>query len=276
MRSLFSPFTPPHRFYSPDDVNSTAVRPEVDIDWPAEGEEMPEQFGGSRTTLMPSIYIFQTPKDFTGLWKEIEAEDTRRLLRDGSANPQFGKKLKRWMLRFDRNNPLIVVGGPHEGEPLTWNPSTTPRPRGRRDDPKTAWISELAYVLSMGFKDTATPKSIEEFKAAVNRHAGQTLRLETGLSGQCRPDKVRYIRVTTTDPATGQPETSVIPDPTGKKGCGARAYTRDFKTPNGYATEIECDCGTPTEAEAQQGVQPVVVTFRGFESVDRVLPPMGG
>lgn len=275
MRNLFD-HRHPLRFYSPDDVNSTAVRPEVEVDWPADGEPMPEQFGGARTTLMPSIYIFQTPKSFESLWRKIEVTDSRRLLRNGQPNPTFEKKVERWMLRFDRNNPLIVMGGPHEGEPLTWNPSTTPRALGRKDDPKTAWISELAFLLATGFKDAARSSSIDEFKAAINRHAGQPVRLETGLSGQCRADKVRYIRVETTDPATGQKEVSNIPDPTGRKGCGARAYTKDFKTPNGYSLEVECDCGTPTEAEVQQGVQAVRVTFRGFESVERVLPPIGG
>ena len=114
------------------------------------------------------------------------------------------------------------------------------------------------------------PKTIDETKAVVNKYAGREIRLEHGLSGQCRPDKVRYIRI-----LLDGVEQDML-DPAGTKGCGARYYTKDFKDAesNTYITEIACDCGTPTPEQAAAGQQPVTVVLRGFESVEKILPPL--
>jgi hypothetical protein len=271
----FNLFGVPQQFYSPDDVNSTAPRPEPDLEWP-EGDELPEQFGGARSTLMPGIYLFQTPSSFDGLWKDIAIEDGRKTMPDGTANPNYKQKVARKQIRFDRNHPLVVVGGPHDGDVMTWNCSTNPRVRGRKDDPKSPWISDAAYLHTIALADKTRVKSADELKAAINSHAGAKIRLETGLSGQCRPDRVRRICLIVTDPATGQQSKSYLDDPSGQKGCGARFYTDDFRNPQTgkYDLEVGCDCGQPTAEEAVAGKLPVNVVVRGFESVERILPPL--
>ena len=216
------------------DINATYQRTDIG-DWPTAADgQLPEQMGGVRSTLLPGIDVFKLPANLSQLWTEFETEDTRQFLPTGQPNPTHGQKIKRVQLKLDRNNPLIVVGGKHDGEPMTANFSTNPRPRGKKDDQKTAWISDLQYLIFNALGDKTMPKTIDETKAVVNKYAGREIRLEHGLSGQCRPDKVRYIRI-----LLDGVEQDML-DPAGTKGCGARYYTKDFKDAesNTYITEI--------------------------------------
>lgn len=239
-------------------INSTAPRPDVGGDWP-EGD-LPEQMGGPRTTLLPGISTFRIPDNLAQLWHDVEIEDTRETLANGTPNPTKGQKVKRKQLKFDRSNPLVVVGGPHDGEPMTATFTSNPRPRGKKADPKTPWISDLAYLLEISLNDKSRPTTVDGLVTQITKYAGKTIRLEHGLTAQCRPDKVRYILVTT---AEGE---STMQDPQGTKGCGARYYTKDFKNPEAaagqaaYDAEIQCDC---------------TAVLRGFEQVERFLPPLG-
>jgi len=252
------------------DINSTQARPEPTVEWPAQGEELPEQMGGTRSTLMPGVSTFRLPANLQQLWHDIEAEDRRPYLPSGQPNPNKGQKFKRRQLKFDRNTPLVVVGGPHDGDVMTATFSTHPRPRGKADDPKTPWISDASYLLDVSLNDKSRPADPKLLEATINKYGGKTIRLEHGLTAQCRPDKARYIRVAT---SAGE---ETIPDPAGVKGCGRRYYTKDFKNPStgGYDTEIACDCSQPTAQEAAQGKQPATVVLRGFEQVERFLPPL--
>lgn len=255
------------------DINSPAMN-EPAVDWPEPGQEMPEQTSGPRTLLMPGIDTFRLPAQLAPLWHDIQAQDKRKFLPNGQPNPTLGQMFKRRQLKFDRNTPLIVEGGPHNGEPMTATFSTHPRPRSLKknaaDDPTTPWISDISYLLDVSLGDHSRPSDPKVLEATVNKYGGKTIRLEHGLTAQCRPDKQRYIRV-----ATAEGETD-IPDPSGRKGCGRRYYTKDFKNAatGGYDKEMACVCGTPTPAEAEQGVQPAAVVIRAFESVDRFLPPL--
>lgn len=264
------------------DINATAPRPEPVVEWPDAGQDLPEQMGGARSTLPPGLYTFAVPATLAQLWHDIEAEDRRKFLANGQPNPSLGQKFKRKQLKFDRNVPLVVMGGPLDGQPMTATFSTHPRPRGKADDPKTAWISDAAYLLDVGLGDKSRPSDPQELMNRINAHAGKSVRLETGLSAQCRPDKVRYIRITVGD---GEQD---LPDPTGTKGCGKRYYTTAFKNPQGgmvdpvtqkpipmYDTEIACDCSTPTPEQAAQGRQPATVVLKAYEQVERILPPLG-
>lgn len=272
------------RNYQQPDVNSTAPRPDVGGDWP-EGD-LPEQMGGTRTTLMPGIDTFKLPDNLPQLWHDVEIEDTRSFLSNGQPNPEKGQKKKRRQLKLDRNTPLVVVGGKYDGEPMTATFTTNPRPRGKSEDPKTPWVSDLAYLLEVSLQDKSRPATASALEAAINRYAGKTIRLEHGLTAQCRPDKVRYIIVATINPSfnPAAPETpagganaktieQTIADPSGKKGCGMNAagkpgryYTKDFKNPEAqpgqdqYDREIQCVCDA---------------VLRGFEQVERFLPPLG-
>ncbi len=249
------------------DVNSPALA-DPGMEWP-EGGELPAQMGGQRETLMPGIDEFRLPGDLTRLWHDIEAKDGRRLLANGQPNPNFDKTFKRRQLKFDQNAPLIVVGGKLDGMPMTATFSTNPRPRGKKDDAKTAWVSDVHYILMVALQDKTQPKLPAEVEAAVNKYAGGTIRLEHGLTAQCRADKVRYIGVMVDN------QLQSVQDPSGKKGCGARFYTQDFKLETGgYATQTLCDCGTPTPEQVAQGAVPVQVLLRAFEQVDRILPPL--
>lgn len=256
------------------DINSSEVRNEPAMDWP-EGD-LPEQMGGSRTTMLPGTDTFRIPENVAQLWHDIVAEDKRPYLPNGQPNTTKGQKVKRRQLKFDKNSPLVVVGGKYDGEPMTASFSTAPRPRGKADDPKTAWISDAAYLLDMGLADKSRPTDSKVLEATINRYAGRTVRLEHGLSAQCRPDKVRYIAVELPNeqfnpnvpdsPANPRTVTQTMQDPQGTKGCGERYYTRDFKNPEAKDGEspwdltIVCDCGA---------------VLRGFESVDRILAPLG-
>lgn len=267
------------------DINSTVARPEAAMEW-TDGD-LPEQMGGQRTTLMPAQYTFVLPGNLAQLWETTDIKDTREYLANGQRNPTFGQLISRQKLKLDRNAPLVVVGGPHDGEPMTVTWTTNPRPRGKKDDQKTPWISDLAYVLEIGLGDKSRPGTPEALKAAINKYAGKTIRLETGLTGQCRPDKIRYVQ-TYIDGAAQN-----IQDPSGTKGCGKRYYTKEFKNPDAgqidpatkqaippYELEIACDCGShPTDAQQAAGAQPLPegssVIIRGFEQVERILPPLG-
>lgn len=252
------------------DINSTAARPDLAEEaWP-EGD-LPEQMGGSSVTLLPGIDVFKLPDNLAQLWSEREMEDGRTK-----------QKVKRQVLKMDRNSPLVAVGGQYDGLPFRATFSTNPRPRGKKDDPNTPWVSDAAYLLEIGLGDRSRPKTAELLKQAINRYAGRTVRLEHGLTGQCRGDKVRRILVEIANPqfnaqmpaGPANPATvqQTIEDPSGAKGCGARYYTGDFRNPDAkpgetqYDLEIQCDCGA---AENK------VVVIRGYDSVDRILPPLG-
>jgi hypothetical protein len=258
------------------DVNAPAALADPGMEWP-EGE-LPEQLGGQRTTLMPGIYTFRIPANIASLWKDnVPVKDGRATLANGQPNPTYNQMVNRLQLKLDRNNPLIVIGGPHDGEPMTWTLSTNPRPRGKKDDPKTPWISDIHYLIGVGLASQEKPKTTDEIKALINRYAGGTVRLETGLTAQCNPENVRYIDIT----MDGQ--TTTMKDPSGKKGCGKRYYTNDFKDPSApageppYGLEKVCTCGvTLTEAEVAAGAAPVDVILRAFEQVERILPPQPG
>lgn len=242
---------------APGDVNSTAVRPDT-VEWP-EGD-LPEQ-GGARVTLMPGIDVFRLPANLAQLWAEIGIKDTRQFLGNGSNNPTFNQVVLRKKLSLTKNAPLVVVGGHNDGLPMTAVFTTNPRPRGKKDDLKTPWIHDLAFMLESALADKSRPTTPDALVAAVNKYAGHEIRLEHGLSAQCNPEKVRYITVTMpSEKPGGEPTYQSIQDPSGTKGCGSRYYTKDFRDPEtGYEDTLECQCGA---------------LLRGFESVERFLPPL--
>lgn len=292
LHALLAFLTTTAMYFAPPDaaegVNSTAPRTDVDVAWPEEDDLGSLQMGGQRTTLLPGTDTFRLPTNLAQLWHDIVAEDTRPFLPNGQPNPNRGQQVKRRQVKFDRNNPLVVVGGAHDGEPMTASFSTNPRPRGKKDEAKTPWISDAAMLLEVGLGDKSRPKTAPELEAAINRFAGKTVRIEHGLTAQCRPDKVRYIVVDTQEPTgqvvNGVPQFTVVsktmPDPSGAKGCGKRFYTSYFKNPQAgavaapgqppapaYDLEVECDNVV--------GGQSCGAVVRAFESVERFLPPLG-
>lgn len=236
------------------DVNTTQPRTDLPVpamDWP-EGD-LPEQFGGEYTTLMPGVDLFKLPLELPQLW------DTQTMTDGNPHSPTYQQQVTRFRLKFDRDHPLVVVGGPRDGETMTATITTNPRPRGKKDDPDTKWVSDLAYLYALSLQGKDRPASQEALKTAINKYAGKIVRLEHGLSGQCREDKVRYVLS-----ADGQ---STTKDPAGSMGCGERFYTKDFKIkgeggqPDTYSDQVACDCGA---------------VVRGFPSIERFLAPTPG
>ena len=239
-----------------DDLNSTQVRTDIP------GEVYPEgampQLGGGRASLQPGVDVFQLPVNLPALWHDIIVE-------------REGTKYKHVQLKFDKDNPLIVVGGPNNGAAMLMSFTTLPRPRGRKDNPETLWISDLAILLDTGLGDKSRPLTkggeagVLALKAAINKYAGRTVRLDHGLSAQCRPDKVRYaFKNEDTDES--------MEDPRKLKGCGQRHYTKDFKAPDAKQGEPQFDAVIPCKGKYKDGT-PCGAALRGFESVERILPP---
>lgn len=272
------------------DLNSTAQRPDIGGEVYPDGE-MP-QMGGAFSSLLPGTNVFRLPVNLPALWVEVKYKDPRSQVEvDGV------------QLKLDKNAPLVVVGGDQDGETLTATFSTMPIPRGKKDDPATPYISDLALMLDVGLEGNLAvgqrtrplakvgPAAIAALKAAINRFAGRTVRIEHGLSATCRADKVRYILEKVQDAAgnwVDNPEGKTHLDPSGLTGCAVpgtkagRYYTKDFKRPTkvagptgqmidnpdpGYDDQILCTCGDATG---------VSVVLRGFPRVERFLPPVPG
>lgn len=267
-------------------INSTAVRPDVTGDWP-EGE-LPEQMMGDFSVLMPDISTFRLPANLAQLWAPFEVDDT---------NPRSktkGQKVQRYMLKFTREHPLVIIEGPKSGDVLTGTVSTSPRARGKKDNPQTAWVSDAVYLLVEGLGSTARPVGDEALMAEINKYAGQPVRIKHGLSGQCRPDRV--VRLEFQDPTdlnfaaeARAPRTVVLEDPGDpatstppRKGCGKRYYTRDFENKaatsvaDKYFTEVQCEGQIvgPITVENPTGHYSCDAIVRGFPSIEGFVKPV--
>lgn len=240
-------------------------------EWP-EGA-LPEQSGNmSRSALTPAIYTFRLPEALARMWQEGTHKIYRKFLPNGQPNPRYEQDEAHVTLKFDKENPLVVEGGPSTGDVMlaTFTSSPQPRPRWKRDEPTTPWISDLAYILEVCLGDASRPQAVQELMTAVNRHAGGLITLMIGRSGQCREDRVRYVPAQRIDPTTAaaipmEQGFDTIQDPTGQKGCKKRYYTRSFKGVGAdYEASIQCD-------PANGGCGAMI---RGFESVEGFRPPV--
>jgi hypothetical protein len=262
------------------DINKPPAVADPGDMWP-EGD-LPAQGGGFGPTLMPSIDEFIVPQNLAQLWDTVDIKDSNPKSRT------FGQVVSRNRLKFDKNAPLIVASGPNKGEVFTCQVSANPRPRGKADDENTPWISDLAYMLEIGFGDKSRPTSAQALKAQINKYAGKSIWIDHGLSAHCRPDQVKYVYDDANPNPDGTPKT--MKDPRGVKGCGddtkkradgkgkqGRYYTRDFKDPDskdgGYVDQIECD----TVIGVTQAGAPVYcgAALRGFPSLERFVPAPG-
>ena len=237
-----------------NDLNSaTAVRDDV-IAWPEGEGPLPEQGFSNRETLLPGTYLFRLPSNLAQLWVDGNPVENKV-----PNSPTFGQLVIRPYLKFDKNNPLVIFGGEHNDEPFTATISTNPRPRGKKDDPKTPYISDAVYLYNVALGGKDKPTSLTELIAKINGYADKTFRASTGLSAFCNPEKVRYELVEILgDP--GQPATQKsVENPDGVRGCGKRVYTKGFKLPDGsYTDQTYCECGA---------------YLRGFPQIESFLPP---
>lgn len=250
-------------------INDLNLRDEVTDEVPS---ELPEQMGGqSLPTLLPGINVFRIPADIASCIEafdeEQKAADKSVIMMPDPKNPgQMIPSVKqRLRVRFDKDNPLIVVGGASDGAPVGTTISNVPRNRARKTEPPQL-VADMTYWIRVSLADTTsllrTPK---EWLAAILKAAGKTFRVEHGLSAQCRDDKVRYIN--DANDATGR---GSIQDPTGQMGCGERYYTKDFRLP-------------PTSVVPGQSpfsdlmyCRKCSAKLRGFFQIEKFLPPTAG
>ncbi len=254
----------------------TDINHPIGVDVPGEAwpeGDLPTQGGGFTPTLMPGTSTFLLPQNLAQLWDQYDEED------QNPKSPTYKQIVKRNRVKFTREAPLVIADGPHAGETLTATYTSSPKRRGKATDPDAPWVSDLAYMLTIGLQDNSRPAGAEALKQRIIQYAGRPVRIEHGLSAQCRPDKVRYVIVRTAGPVgpDGKPtiQETTVQDPSGRKGCfdkskrraddkgvQGRYYTRDFKDPSTgeYMDTIECDCGA---------------ILRGFPQAEKFLPPVG-
>jgi hypothetical protein len=233
--------------------------------------DLPPQMGSFAPPLPPGGYLFRIPANVAQLY---ELYDETPKDKDGN-EIAGGKPIQRIRFKFTREHPLVVVGGPHDGDGLAATISSSPRKRGKKGSDAPS-VADLTYLLRESLKDRATVVgTTKQWYAAICAHAGHLVQLKTGLQGNCRQDKARYvdaaaevlrlqaanlpvpIEVQERAQASGS-----IEDPQGTTGCGVRYYTKDFKDEKGAVVfEIDCDCGA---------------VLRGFPSIEQFLPPITG
>ncbi len=237
-------------------------------EWPT--GDLPEQTGsGGRSALAPGIYTFRLPQNLPQLWSTSTYKEFRQFLPNGQPNPTFGQQLPFTMVKFSKESPLVVEGGAASGTPMlaVFNTIRIPR-RGKRDDPLTPWIHDLAFILETCLVDASRPQTTELLVAQINQHAGGTVQLTIGRKGECRADQVRYIPQQRTDPKTGalipmEQGFDTVPDPSGKKGCGKKFWSREY-----------ADKGNPASLQCEIPQGGCGAMIHGFEHVIGFLPPL--
>ena len=232
--------------------------------------DLPPQMGSYAPPLAPGTYAFRIPANVAQL---AELYDEKPKDKDGNVI-ESGNPVQRIRFKFTRENPLVVVGGARDGDGLPATISSSPRKRGKKGGDAPS-VADLTYLLRESLKDKAAIiGTTKQWYAAINAHAGHIVQLKTGLQGNCREDKTRYIdasqevaRLIAANlpvPAELQEKATAggtIEDPSGQKGCGERYYTKDFKDDKGNPVfEVVCDCGA---------------VLRGFPSIEQFLPPVG-
>lgn len=240
------------------------------------GEDLPAQMGSPTPTIFPGIDLFQIPPNVDQCWdaKDVQRKDADgNLLANADGTPLVDQHL---FLKFDRDSPLIVVGGPYDGLPATATISTMARNRARKgEEPRL--VADLTYFVRDSLQDKTPVAKRKDWIAIVNKHAGHLVRLEHGLSAFCDPERVRYLS------EDGTEDGRSVLDPTETHGCGmsdgkregSRLYSQAFKS-----SEEELDAnGNPTGRKITTWRESAVckgcgAMLRGFFRVERFLKPL--
>ncbi|PYQ25661.1 MAG: hypothetical protein DMF56_27080 [Acidobacteria bacterium] len=243
----------------PRGINNLQIRDEVSDDVPS---DLPEQMGGvGLPPLFPGTHIFRIPSTIAQLvetYDEVVKDAQGNAVAD-PANPQQALLVQRIRVRFDKDDPLIVVGTPEDGQPVATSISNQPRNRSRKGEPRVL-VSDMAYLLRESMKYTGPLTKNSEWIAGLQWAAGKVFRAEHGLSAYCNTEKVRYVH----DPSDPTMRGSML-DPSGQKGCGERLYTSSFRLPaqngqpGGYSDLAYCK-----KCQAK---------LRGFFQIERFLKP---
>jgi hypothetical protein len=221
---------------NPDDprdprLNDLNLRDEVTDEVPS---ELPEQMGGVGVpTLLPGTHIFRIPVDVADCltpFDEVLLDPMTKQPIPDPSDPSKGRIVQRIRLTLDKDHPLVVVGGPEDGQMVTTKLSTTPRNRGKKGE-APIMVSDMAYLLRDSLQYQGALSKPVDWVQAIRSVAGRIFRAEHGLSAWCNPERQRYIN----DPTDPTHRASML-DPSGKKGCGGgpdkkRLYTSNFKIP---------------------------------------------
>lgn len=264
------------------DTKALQLRDEQEEGFTGAADELPSQGGSATPTVMPGISLFQLPPNLDQLWSTFDVEkktDDGQVITHPAgtiidAVDVSGKAVleQHLMLKFDRENPLIVVGGPFDGLPAMCTISTLNRKRGKKDDLHAKKVSDMTYFVRKALRDNTLVTFKKDWMPIVNKYVGHQIRLEHGLSAFCDPERTRYVE----DGAGG-----TVEDPNGNKGCGkgpagkdnARYYSMNFRIP-----EVNAETG---EATGRQVFTDRIIcvncgaSLRGFFRIEKFLEPLG-
>lgn len=245
------------------------------------GDELPSQGGGFTPTIMPGIHTFQLPANIDQLWStfDVEKKDAagNAILIADPNDPakQIPATDQHLMLKFDRDNPLVHIGGDYDGLPATCTISTLARKRGKGDDAPV--VADMTYFVRKCLADKTAVVKRGDWIPIVNKHAGAIIRVESGLSAYCDPERVRYV----SDGAGG-----VVEDPAGTHGCGkgpapkmrdkGRYYSQDFRVPEQVpnAETGEMVRTGKTVMTDQITCHSCGAALRGFFRIEKYLEPL--
>lgn len=243
------------------------LRDEAEETFVGAAEELPEQGGGYTPTILPGIHFFTLPANIDQCWGafDVELKDAQgNPVLDGDGKPRVRQEL---YLKFDRDNPLVCADteGEYGGLPAgTITISTLGRKRGKKSDPNAPVVADMTYFLRTSLQDKTVIARKADWIPAVNKHAGEMIRIETGLRATCDTERVRYVA----DP--NDPMRS-IEDPEGTHGCGKKFYTQAFKA-RVWDEAAGREVSVPTDRIVcdQCGA-----SLRGFIQVEKFLAPLG-
>src|ERR1044071_10083409 len=243
----------------PRGINNLTLRDDVTEDVPS---ELPEQMGGvGLPVLFPGTHIFRIPQTVAQLietYDEVVKDQNGNAVADPS-DPNKALLVQRIRVRFDKDDPLLVVGGDEHDHPVATSISNQPRNRARKGAPRVL-VSDMAYLLRESLKYTGPLTKNSEWVAALQWAAGKVFRAEHGLSAYCNTEKVRYVH----DPSDPTMRGS-MQDPTGQKGCGERLYTSSFRLP--------AQNGQPPSYSDIAYCKKCQAKLRGFFQIERFLKP---
>ena len=199
-------------------------------------DDVPEQMGSRREMYQPGPYRFKLPP--LAVLKEAIEEITAKI---GDKEGQT-----RIAAIFRDQAALTVIQSPRgerNGETFSTRITNAERRRGKKDDPKAPWASDMDYLLQkLGWPKR--PQTNQEYTDALLACAEKEFAADIELGASCNDKKhirVRYEgedQLVTLDGQEGREE---------QFGCGTRYYQGKGDLPKDetgkYERSMECQCG---------------------------------
>jgi hypothetical protein len=198
------------------------------------GENVPEEFSSAPPPPYPGTYRFKLP-----------TADRLKVMFDTFEREVDGKKVQFVQVIFDKDDPLVITGGPEKvGEPFTTRIGNSPRNRSRKGEPEVL-VSDFTYLLRALDLDIAKKVKNYDNKAAIDAlvkvGGGKEVIADVEWSTYCNAEKQAYY----TDESGNQQAWFEEDGTTEKHGCGERYYMNHW--PRGedgrYLARMTCKCG---------------------------------